>query len=41
VEAVRRTLRALEQRSAALRAVADEARKAREEHGKLPAGERS
>jgi hypothetical protein len=41
VEAVRRTLRALEQRSAALRAAADEARRSREEHGKLPAGERS
>jgi hypothetical protein len=41
VEAMRRTLRALEQRSAALRAAADEARKAHEEHGKLPAGERS
>jgi hypothetical protein len=41
VEAMRRTLRALEQRSAALRAAADEARKAHEEHGKLPAAERS
>ena len=41
VEAMRRTLRALEQRSAALRAAADEARKAHEEHGKLPARERS
>jgi hypothetical protein len=41
VEAMRRTLRALEQRAAALRAAADDARKAYEEHGRLPAEERS
>ena len=38
VEAMRRALRALEQQSATLRAAADEARKAREPHGKLAAG---
>lgn len=41
VDTMRRTLRALEERRAALRAAADEARAARDEHGKLPAGERS
>lgn len=41
VQAARRALEVLEQRSAGLQAAADEARKARDAHGKLPPGERS